>query len=318
MELDAFREHLESLDRANRTVVEYGRELALFCEWYQARNGREAMTKTVTSLDVREWRRFMEEQSLSPATINRRLSALRAYFRWAKETHRVQTDPTEGVKSKRQNPQAPKWLTRNDQYRLRNAAQALLQIAEARGNETTAIEARRNKAILALLSGAGLRLAELVALKVEDVVLRERSGHVVVRSGKGGKWRTVPLNSEVRKALGEWFDVRPGSDRTELFSGRRDAPLRARGVERVIARLAAYAGLDPDEVSPHRLRHSFGKALMEAGESLEKVQILMGHESIVTTTRYTTPSDRDLASAVEAISWQDDGNSRDTRNSRLR
>jgi len=137
-------------------------------------------------------------------------------------------DPTEGVKSKRQSPLAPKWLDRNDLYRLRNAAQALLQVAEARKNATTATEARRNKAILALLNGAGIRLAELVALNVEDIVLRERSGHVVVRSGKSGKWRTVPLNSEVRKALDEWLNVRPRSDCPELlFSGKRTEAHRA-------------------------------------------------------------------------------------------
>ncbi|MDA1192363.1 MAG: tyrosine-type recombinase/integrase [Candidatus Poribacteria bacterium] len=306
MDLEGFEAHLRSRDRAERTIVEYTREVEIFCDWYLVQNDKPAMTETVTPLDVREWRRDMDTNHLAPATINRRLCALRAYFKWTQSTGRIRTDPTAEVRSKRQNPSGPKWLDRNELFRLRNAAQALLQVAESRGNNTTALEARRNKVILALLSGGGLRLSELVALKVDDVVIRERSGHVVVRAGKGDKRRTVPLNSDVRNALGEWLDARPISDRDELFSGRRGVPLQPRGVERIITKLCTYAGLDPDDVSPHRLRHSFGKALLNAGESLEKVQALMGHESIVTTTRYTTPSDRDLAASVEAISWHED------------
>ena len=305
MDIDAFANRLRSLDRSERTVHGYLREVTLFCEWYHDGNTKPAGTATVTPLDVRGWRRRMEDQSLSPATVNRRLAALRAYFRWAKQSGRIQIDPTQGIKRKQQERQGPKWLDRNQLFRMRNAAQAILQVAEARGNVTTAVEARRNRAIFALLCGAGLRLSELVSLEVEDVVIRDRSGHVTVRAGKGNKWRTVPLNSEVRKSIQEWLDVRPASEYEDLFVGRKASPLRPRGVERIVKKLARHAGLDPSVVSPHALRHSFGKALVDAGESLEKVQVLMGHESIVTTTRYTTPSERDLVSAVEAISWSD-------------
>lgn len=307
MDFDSFSRHLHSLDRAGRTVAGYLQELELFAEWYSQEHGKPPETETVTPLDIKEWRRFQEEKGLSPATINRRLASLRAYFRWAKETGRIQINPMDGVRFKRQEKPGPKWLDRNQIHRLQNAAQARLQVAEARGNRTTAMEARRNQAILTLLYGAGLRLSELVSLKVSDVVLKERTGQVTVRSGKGNKWRVVPLNSDVRKAIEEWLGVRPSTDRPELLIGRKGEPLRPRGVERILKRLAALAGLDPETVTPHVLRHSFGKALVDAREGLEKVQALMGHESVVTTTRYTTPSRRDLALAVERIAWSEDG-----------
>lgn len=306
MDLDAFIHHLYALDRAERTVEGYRRELEYFVTWYEHTYGDPPHTETVTPLDVKQWREAMDAHGLVPATINRRLAALRAYFAWARHAHRIQLDPTAGIRSKRQEQRAPRWLDRHQLYKLRNAAQARLQVAEARKNRTTAVEAIRDRAILTLFGGTGLRLSELVSLGVTDVRIRERAGRVTVQSGKGGRWRTVPLNSETRKRLREWLAVRPDTRDEALFVGRRGRPLRHRGVERIITRLAVAAKLLPQDVTPHTLRHSFAKALLDAGESLDKVQTLLGHESLVTTVRYTIPSDNDLERAVERISWSEE------------
>jgi site-specific recombinase XerD len=167
--------------------------------------------------------------------------------------------------------------------------------------------------MLALFGGTGLRLSELVALGVTDVRIRERAGRVTVRSGKGGRWRTVPLNRETRKRLREWLAVRPDTGDEALFMGRRGHPLRHRGVERIVTRLAVDAKLPPQDVTPHTLRHSFAKALLDAGASLDKVQTVLGHESLVTTARYTIPSDNDLERAVGRISWSEDPSSETDR-----
>jgi len=123
-----------------------------------------------------------------------------------------------------------------------------------------------------------------------------------VRFGKGGKRRIVPLNADVRRAMNDWLEVRQGNSEL-LFSGRGGEPLSERGVQHLVRRYARAAKLDG--CSPHTLRHTFGKALVDAGVGLEKVATLLGHESLDTTRIYTTPSADDLANAVERVAWAD-------------
>lgn len=93
---------------------------------------------------------------------------------------------------------------------------------------------------------------------------------------------------------------------TTLFLGRRQEPLQPRGVQRAIERLALAAHLDTEIVTPHTLRHTFGKNLVDAGVSLDRVAMLLGHESLDTTAVYTTPSKADLTAAVEQVAWMEE------------
>ena len=111
--------------------------------------------------------------------------------------------------------------------------------------------------------------------------------------------RTAPLNAEARKTLSAWLVARPADGPPTLFSGQRGDPLSPRAVQRIIAKYARLANLE--SVSPHTLRHSFGKNLVNAGVTLEKVAMLMGHESLDTTRIYIVPSANDLANAVERL-----------------
>ena len=101
------------------------------------------------------------------------------------------------------------------------------------------------------------------------------------------------------------MSVRPDNADDALFAGRRGVPLKSRGVQRMVERLAIAARLDPEQVTPHTLRHTFGKNLVDAGVSLDRVAMLMGHSNLNTTAIYTTPSQTDLAAAVERIAWED-------------
>jgi len=138
-----------------------------------------------------------------------------------------------------------------------------------------------------------------------DIELSERKGAVIVRQGKGGKRRRVPLNSEARKALTAYLKLRarevrpewPGAER--LFWGQR-GPIGPRAIQRVVACAGQQAGLP--HLTPHVLRHTFGKALVDQGVSLDRVATLMGHSNLNVTRRYTTPSERDLEQAVELLS----------------
>jgi len=141
----------------------------------------------------------------------------------------------------------------------------------------------------------GLRVSELVDLMLGDVELAERAGKVIVREGKGGKYREVPLSKEVRVALEIYLQQREEDGSQRLFLGQR-GPLNVPGVQYLVAKYAYQARL-PD-VTPHTLRHTFGKNLVDAGVSLEQVAALLGHESLDTVMIYTKPSHGDLEKAV--------------------
>lgn len=305
MHIDRFITYLEDTDKSPRTINGYNRDLQTFIAWYEGSTGQPPSAATVTPLDIREYRQYLSvTKRLKPASVNRKLSALRAYFNWARQAKLVSTSPVAGVKDVKQVARAPRWLNRKQVYALLNAATAAIQVAEARGLSASAATAKRNAAILSLLLNAGLRVSELCALRLDDVTINDRSGLVVVRSGKGGKYREVPLNKDVRQKLRDWLAVRQ-SDGEYLFFGRRGDVLKPRGVQRVISDLAAAARLDIGTVTPHALRHTFGKNLVDAGTPLDRVAMLMGHSNLNTTAIYTRPSGADLAAAVDRIAWAD-------------
>ena len=170
------------------------------------------------------------------------------------------------------------------------------------GNKPGAV---RDRAMLALMGRHGLRVSEVCGLRLEDVTIRERSGKVNIHAGKGNTYREVPINRDARLTISEWLKVRPEDKGPHLFTGRRHHQLRPRAVQRFLDKLARRAGLDPAEVTPHVCRHTFGKNLVDLGESLDRVAKLMGHKDLSTTAIYTTPSRADLAAAVEKLAWQD-------------
>jgi len=307
MNIEAFAEYLLAQDRANRTISGYKRDLEAFQAWYQLANDNPPEAAGITPLDIRAYKKHLTEtRQMKPASINRRLAALRAYFRWAGESGLVVTNPTNRIRDVGQVSRAPRWLDRKQTFALLQAAASAIQLAEAKGLTPTAHLACRDAAIVALLLNAGLRVSELCALRLANVTLTERKGLVVVRSGKGNKYREVPLNRDAREALRRWLAVRPGGASDYFFIGRRQEHLQPRGVERVIERLAEAARLPTGAVTPHTLRHTFGKNLVDANIPLDRVAMLLGHDSLDTTAMYTTPSQADLATAVEEVAWTEE------------
>jgi len=162
---------------------------------------------------------------------------------------------------------------------------------------------QRDFSMVTLMLNTGLRLAELVNVELGDIELSERKGSVFVRHGKGNKERRIPLNADARKALRDWLAIRPETPgNTFLFialESEADGSLSHRTVQRIVRRYGQEAGLP--HLSPHTLRHTFAKNLVNNGVSLEKVAVLLGHSSLETTRIYITPSAQDLAQAVSRI-----------------
>ncbi|MDA8063957.1 MAG: tyrosine-type recombinase/integrase [Thermaerobacter sp.] len=213
-----------------------------------------------------------------PATAQAAADALRAWSQDHGQDWRLRTPPREAVT-------APQSLDRQAQYKLRRAAMA---------------SSPRDAALVALLLLAGLRVSEVLALSPADVVIRERSGQVVVRHGKGNKRRTVPLNATAREMLAPWLAERTGE--AMLFPGGRGRErLTRQETWEVLHRLSGRARVEG--MHPHALRHSFGKGLVDAGGSLDPVALLLDHSSLDTTASYTRPTEQDLEAAVDLMGW---------------
>ncbi len=154
----------------------------------------------------------------------------------------------------------------------------------------------RDAAIVKLILFAGLRVGEITQLRMSDVILDERKGSVIVREGKGTKRREIPLNAKARKAILDYLRVRPDVESEHMFLGQRNEAIKSKTVQRSVARFANP--IDLRDVTPHVLRHTFAKSLIDRGVSLDKVATLLGHTNLNTTRIYTTPGIQDLEEAI--------------------
>ncbi len=313
--LDDFQTWMAEWDKADSTIRGYLATVRIFARWFEKRNGEDFTPLAVTPLDVKGYRDGMLSRKRSPNTINYHLSALSTYFLWAQEAGiiSIEASPTRRIKQMSVQKGAPRWMDRREEHALTRALQKSLQLAEVRAAGDKGhpgpgiVRETRNTAILGLMLNAGLRVSEVVDLAVTDVVIGERSGHVIVRDSKKKKHRQVPLNADARRALRAWLDVRPGGDagQGQIFigHGRNSAGLTTRSVHRVVRKYARLAGLEGEGagVSPHTLRHTCGHNLVEAGVALDRVAAILGHEKLDTTAAYTRPSDKELQREVERI-----------------
>jgi len=286
IDIDDFVDDLRRQEASAATVRNYGADLRLFARWFADSTGEVFAAREVTPTDLRDYKAYLRTvERRQAATVNRRLAALRRFFLWAKGSGRITDLPTEQIKGLPAAPRTPKALAKRDVDRL-------IREAERHGN-------KRNLAILLTLRHTGLRVGELCNLRLDDVTVSERRGEVLVRGGKGDKDRTVPLNNDVRRALTIYQAVRPAVADDHLFVGQRGTSLKPQGVQQVVAKYAHRAGLPA--VTPHVLRHTFAKHVLDAGEDLATVQRLLGHARLETTAIYTQPTARDLEQAVRRL-----------------
>jgi len=286
---DIFHAFAQALVREGRrplTVASYLSDLKGFATWFTQTNGEALAPQGITALDVRSFKSYLVTVAgFKPATVNRRLASLSRYCAWARAQGLLQGDPTEEVKGVRQVKPAPKALGTVELRRL-------LREVHKRG-------ILRDIALVELLANTGLRVGEAAQLTQEDIELSPRKGKVTVRSGKGAKYRQVPLNTDARGALEDYLAVRPQTETQAFFVGQRGNGLTPSAIWRVVKGYGQRAGL---EISPHTLRHTFGTRLVR-GKTVDLVTVaaMMGHESLDTTAIYTRPSEEDMAAAVETL-----------------
>jgi len=271
--IDAFIDALwleEGLSK--NTLAAYRRDLALFGQWL-VKNGRSL--DAAAEADINGY--FSARHSDSKATTaNRRLTVLRRYFRWALRERRIEADPTLRLEAAKQPLRVPKTLT-----------EAQVEALLAAPDVGTPL-GLRDRAMLELIYASGLRVSELVELKLVNLSLPDG---VVRVMGKGSKERLVPFGDEARRWLEAWL----ATARPELLEGRRSDALfvtiRGSAMSRqmfwnLVKKYALAAGI-LGRISPHTLRHAFATHLLNHGADLRAVQMLLGHADISTTTIYT-------------------------------
>ena len=254
-----------------RTLTGYRRDLGEFLDWLR-RRGIEDWAR-VDSQHVRGYAAHRHRQGLSPKSLQRHLSSIRAWFRYLLRERQVRVNPAEGVRAPKVRRRLPHTLD----------ADQMNHLMQVPGDDPLD---RRDRAIMELFYSSGLRLAELVALDVAD--MRSSDGLLQI-TGKGRKTRRVPVGRMARAAVDDWLAVRSQlarGDEPALFLSRRGTRLSARSVEARLRRRAIEQGM-PRHVHPHMLRHSFASHLLESSGDLRAVQELLGHADIGTTQIYT-------------------------------
>ncbi len=248
----------------------------------------------VTSTQVRGFLADLHARR-HPATLGRKLAALRAFFRWLRREGACNLDPTDGIPSPRVPKRLPNPLPVDDCIALVERGRRRGRPRARSGTRDTSADLGelRDRALVELLYGAGLRVGELTALDVRDLDLHRGDVRVV---GKGSKERVVPLPAATRKALVAYLGARrrPGLLAEPLFTSLRSCTggprrLGVRDVRRVLASRARSVGV-ADRVHPHRLRHSYATHLLDMGADLREIQELLGHASLSTTEKYTAVS----------------------------
>lgn len=298
--LSDYRAALATADLSDNARRGYASRVAGFLDWLDTGPdlGIEADPLTQPAARdsaVRDYRSWLKTvRKATPWTVNAHLTALDHFY----AHHLGLGAPV--VKRERITQTAPESLDEDEQRRFIRAC--------GRCGST------RNAAIGLLLLYAGLRVEEVEALDIDDIMISARRGKVIVRDGKGGVYREVPLHRAARVALRAWLDERPehrgAEDSRALFLSRRGERMRVRALHYVVAELGMAARLTheaghPDagksRVHPHTLRHSFGTQLLRNGVDIVIVADLMGHATLDTTRSYTRSSETDRARAIETV-----------------
>ena len=288
-------------DASPHTLKSYGNDLRQFESFLAAER------VTATELSPRHIRAFLvalHARGLDPASVGRKLAAVRSWLRFLVRRGVLERNPAREVRGPRLPKKLVSFLPVDEAHDLmEGAGRDLINCGGVRDappkppiDRTAGVASNpvRNTAILELLYASGLRVSELTGLDLDDV---DRGARTVRVLGKGRKERVVPFGSKAARALDAWLERR-GDEAGPLFLGRRGR-LTSRAVYTIVRASARRAGITR-KVSPHTLRHSFATHLLDGGADLRAIQELLGHSRLSTTQRYTHVGAEHLLKVYEA------------------
>lgn len=275
---------------SEHTLKSYKDDFASFNEYLNDRVGTELSPEEITIPVLRGYVTYLHECQYARTTIARRLACMRSFFRYTTREGLTPTNPAKALRTPRVGRKLPNFLTAEDVVKLLETPPA---------NTTAGL---RDRAILETMYSAGLRVAELVGVNVDDW---DREANILRIRGKGKKERITPVGTYAAKALDRWMEVRVESptgkpqEVAAIFLNKFGKRLTTRSIGRILEGHIATCQLQ-QKVSPHTLRHTFATHLLDGGADLRSVQELLGHKSLTTTQIYTHVSTRRLKETYEA------------------
>ncbi len=271
--VDDFLHHLCERNASAHTIKAYTGDLASFSAYAGSRGWQQ-----IDHIAIRGFLSQLYEKGLSKTSVARSLAAVRSLYRWLAQEGVVDQNPAKLVAT----PKLPKKLPRVPTIEEMNS------VLDGQMPETAAFP-ERDRLMLELLYGCGIRNSELTGINVDDIRL---SVEAILIRGKGKKERYVPFGESAKVALSAYLPARQAilsdahKNSNALLINQRGGRLTTRSVGRIIKKIAVAKGLSP-EVHPHTLRHAFGTHMLEEGADLRAIQELLGHERLATTQRYT-------------------------------
>ncbi len=268
-----FLRHLRERNASAHTIKAYSGDLEKFSAYAGSRGWKE-----LDHIAIRGFLSQLYEQGLGKTSVARALAALRSLYRWLAQEGAVEQNPAKLVAT----PKLPKKLPRVPTIEEMNS------VLDGQMPEAAAFP-ERDRLMLELLYGCGIRNSELTGINLDDIRL---SAEAILIRGKGKKERYVPFGGSAKSALTAYLPARQAAltamhkNSPALLINQRGGRLTTRSVGRIIKRIAVAKGLSPD-VHPHTLRHAFGTHMLEEGADLRAIQELLGHERLATTQRYT-------------------------------
>ncbi len=282
---DKFLRSLRERNVSPHTIKAYSGDLANFSLYIGSRKWRE-----IDHVTIRGFLSHLYEKGLGKTSVARALAAVRSLYRWLAQEGVVDQNPAALVST----PKLPKKLPRVPTMEEMNS------VLDSQMPEIASFP-ERDRLMLELLYGCGIRNSELVGINLDDVRL---SSEAVLIRGKGKKERYVPFGDAVKSALAAYLSVRQMTlsesrkNTPALLINQRGGRLTTRSVGRIIKKIAVAKGLSPD-VHPHTLRHAFGTHMLEEGADLRAIQEMLGHERLSTTQRYTQLTMKHLLSVYD-------------------
>ena len=261
---------------SEKTCIAYGGDLRFFAAYLKRRNIGNAAD--VTRNDIVDFLTNEREKGMKGSTRARRTAAIRMFFRYLKERHRVLANPSDLMDAPKKALALPRVLSE---------AEIFAMLDEVKRDDPVSL---RDRAMLEVMYGCGLRVSELCALKNDDIVA---DGELLRIFGKGSKERIVPIGGAAGRALAAYLGGSRESfaggnlAETHVFLTRLGKPFTRQGVYKIVRDRAAAVGIAADRISPHVLRHCFASHMLSRGADIRAIQELLGHADIGTTQVYT-------------------------------
>jgi site-specific recombinase XerD len=282
--------YLSQQGKSHYTIIAYRRGLLHLIRWSEQTYEEDFDVTALFPRDLEHWKTHqIKVQKSAPATINQRLVAVSRFFAWCLEIGVIAKNPTRWVQTIRLEKHQPHGINQNQLHRL-------LRTVHRAGD-------LRDSAMIEVLSGTGIRVGELLGLHTGDIIaLDKRSAHLIVRQGKYGNYRTVPLTKTVRQAITAYLEQHPQRDNpdTPLWMGRRGTLTHSSSVLRLLDKYCIQAKIE--KITPHQLRHTFAtRYLQKNPDDLRGLVALLGHSDLNTVMLYTEPSLDDLMQRMERL-----------------